>query len=488
MNVEYFQNLYTDAVNYIKNQFKNLSYENKVVLSIALAIIATISIGLIIKRAFKAKVQPKTELDKKTEDTATQVLEIKNEKESKVEPKESKVEAKESEVELKEPVLDKKQVSSESPEEEELIFEGNKDDDGIYKKGTLKKKDREGFIELNGEFKLDGSGKGKTITSTGITREGTFGPSGLEGKGKITKGNLTVEGIFKKDRLHDLNGSIVFEEVDHVFTYEDEEIFGDIKFPVGIHKIEGNFEEGIFTEGTTTYFSGEIQKGKFVDLLLHDPKGERIAAEGGKETGPFEGGVLHGENGQRVLPDGFKYVGKFEKGIQVGKGQMFLDDQVWDGIFVNGQLNGPGTHTTPTYTYKGPFVNGEYDGEDGEIANLDRTEVLKGKFEKGYLIEGKMQLPDRSYYRGTFNKAGRLDGVDCLWVLPDGQKHKGTFKDGELQEGSKVDADGNITKFKVKGKVASNTLKKAYTNTMKRQEKANGNARIEEWLKNFDAA
>ena len=160
---------------------------------------------------------------------------------------------------------------------------------------------------------------------------------------------------------------------------------------------------------------GEIHKGK-----VKGP-GKRTFADGSVYEGPFDGFIPHGQ-GKLTMSDRQVYVGQFSNGGINGRGRMtdtdgnvtegeFITVQgvalahgvgkltyaatgtVYEGLFMNGMFNGPGTLTmTDGSVFEGHFRNGVVDGV-GRLTHADGM-MFEGLFRhiNGELVHLDMPL------------------------------------------------------------------------------------------------
>ncbi len=175
-----------------------------------------------------------------------------------------------------------------------------------------------------------------------------------------------------------------------------------------------------------------------------------------------------GEVSTLILPDGSRYSGELQRGLFHGQGRWTLvSKDEYDGVFVDGQLEGPGHYRGADGTeYQGDFSQGEFHGQgeyrdgrgaryQGQFVNGAFTgsgeywgaegEHYTGEFQNWY-YHGQGVLRDaRGVYTGRFQHGyfdgeGELRHADSNRV-DSGSWNWGEFNSPELAERKKAQAE-----------------------------------------------
>ena len=127
-------------------------------------------------------------------------------------------------------------------------------------------------------------------------------------------------------------------------------------------------------------------------------------------TCQFQGGIYIGEVNQFNEPDGC--------------GRLFLDDQIFEGIWMNGKMNGNGRSLNYSGDiYVGGWKNGLRDG----YGELESETIYKGDwFNDQPHGRGIETWPDGSRFEGDYYAGLRHGKGTFLWA--DGSSYKGEFK------------------------------------------------------------
>jgi hypothetical protein len=180
-----------------------------------------------------------------------------------------------------------------------------------------------------------------------------------------------------------------------------------------------NFDGRVLAHGAgTKYFAnGDVYNGSFYNDLFHG-YGTYKGINGDHYKGTYSQGQKHGQgesyraSDQRTYIGGFncgveegyatitlvdyaakggakKYVGQMKGGRRHGFGKQWLTaldglEAVFEGQWVNGLLNGPGTQTHPTQCLSGTFVNGVLEGP-GTYKNPSTGAFYSVVFQRGMI-------------------------------------------------------------------------------------------------------
>jgi hypothetical protein len=281
--------------------------------------------------------------------------------------------------------------------------------------------------------------------------EGTFVRGFLNGQGRVTLSDGTVhEGSFCRDKLHGqgkitlANGEITegwfdFGILNPVLTEERAKI--EKEAPAVVEDITNagyiSFHDDIL--GQTVVYKGQTVDGK--------PHGHgSLTCECGTCSLLKEGQFDHGKliQGKYVLKSGEVMEGLFDAKERLnGQGKKIVNEVIYEGTFIKGQLNGPGTITYPNgKIIQGPFKDdkplvkekGTIDWKDGQYT---------GELEDGEPNgQGKLTIGENVSYEGEFIKGKFNRGVACMF----GTTYEGEFDaDGDLfGKGKKTVPNGNV--------------------------------------------
>jgi hypothetical protein len=157
--------------------------------------------------------------------------------------------------------------------------------------------------------------------------------------------------------------------------------------------------------------------------------------------------------GIKCMRNGEIYEGKFINGNLNGKGIYKNGDNIYEGDFINNERNGKGKLITEKYNYIGEFKNNKLDGQ-GEIEFFEDGQKYEGTFEdneingkgiykwkwgdvyEGQMKNGKMNgkgkytYSDGKIYEGEYNNNIK-EGKGKI-TFPDGRYYEGNFINGEL--------------------------------------------------------
>lgn len=170
--------------------------------------------------------------------------------------------------------------------------------------------------------------------------------------------------------------------------------------------------------------------------------GQGILSFNGKSKGAgvysiwvYSGGVTNGKlegYGELVYNDDRFYKGNFREGLRSGHGSWRLDEQGYDGEFVNDKFHGKGKLTKwDGEMYEGDFIDGAYHGQ-GKVVTSD-GDIYVGGFENGrYHGEGELIKANGDKLSGSFER-DNLHG-NGLVCFANGDTLKGIFQSGTPNE------------------------------------------------------
>lgn len=137
---------------------------------------------------------------------------------------------------------------------------------------------------------------------------------------------------------------------------------------------------------------------------------------------------------------GSYWLGQFWKGDLHGIGKIKLGNEVHDGEFKQGLLNGNGKLSysgleNSLIILEGEFKDGQLNGK-GKITST-RDGIKIGTFKNGCLEgEGLHKFPNGMMYQGLYTN-GKLNGRGEI-IHPNGIIEKGTFSEGVLISAAKI--------------------------------------------------
>ena len=153
---------------------------------------------------------------------------------------------------------------------------------------------------------------------------------------------------------------------------------------------EGEFANGLMSGRGELHFPdgrvyrGELQRGRL------EGKGRLEMPQGDVYEGEFRKDRLNGKGSYRPAGGSGGYEGEFRDYRFHGHGRY--DDghgTVWEGTFVNGQLDGPGKSTDLRGAYEGEFKQWSFHGKG--VLKLRNGDVYEGNFANG-LYDGEGTL------------------------------------------------------------------------------------------------
>ncbi|MGZ5201766.1 MAG: hypothetical protein ACXWC4_18540, partial [Telluria sp.] len=216
--------------------------------------------------------------------------------------------------------------------------------------------------------------------------------------------------------------------------------------------------------GTIVYPDGRVIEGIFVNNALVN--GRMTSPDGSKYDGDFVNDKFDGR-GRRTDAKGITFEGRFKNGNEVFGTITFpsgrtvevdmravderrtgpavlldLDETRTTGQLVNGVLQGPGSRTfRDGARFEGTFKDGAMAEGTYRYANGDvYTGALKDGLRegKGVLVKSNGDRHDGMWHRGGFHGEG-------VATFASGATWTGTFDNGKLVKGTRVDPKGAVT-------------------------------------------
>ena len=157
--------------------------------------------------------------------------------------------------------------------------------------------------------------------------------------------------------------------------------------------------------------------------------------------------------GIKCMRNGEIFEGKFINGNLNGKGIYKNGDNIYEGDFINNERNGKGKLVTEKYNYIGEFKNNKLEGQ-GEIEFFEDGQKYEGSFKNneingkgiykwknGDVYEGEMKngkMNGKGKYNYNDGKIYEGDYINDIKegkgkiTFPDGRSYEGKFKNGEL--------------------------------------------------------
>ena len=136
--------------------------------------------------------------------------------------------------------------------------------------------------------------------------------------------------------------------------------------------------------------------------------------------------------GIKCLRNGDIYEGKFINGELNGKGIFKNGKNIYEGEFINGERHGFGDFTTETYHYKGEFKNNKMDGK-GEIDFYEESQRYEGTFSENNITgKGIYKWKNGDIYEG-YMKNGKRNGKG-IYTQHNGKIYEGEYIN-DIQEG-----------------------------------------------------
>jgi len=136
--------------------------------------------------------------------------------------------------------------------------------------------------------------------------------------------------------------------------------------------------------------------------------------------------------GIKCLRNGDIYEGKFINGELNGKGIFKNGKNIYEGEFINGERHGFGDFTTETYHYKGEFKNNKMDGK-GEIDFYEDGQRYEGTFSENNITgKGIYKWKNGDIYEG-YMKNGKRNGKG-IYTQHNGKIYEGEYIN-DIQEG-----------------------------------------------------
>ena len=136
--------------------------------------------------------------------------------------------------------------------------------------------------------------------------------------------------------------------------------------------------------------------------------------------------------GIKCLRNGDIYEGRFINGELNGKGIFKNGKNIYEGEFINGERHGFGDFTTETYHYKGEFKNNKMDGK-GEIDFYEESQRYEGTFSENNITgKGIYKWKNGDIYEG-YMKNGKRNGKG-IYTQHNGKIYEGEYIN-DIQEG-----------------------------------------------------
>ena len=136
--------------------------------------------------------------------------------------------------------------------------------------------------------------------------------------------------------------------------------------------------------------------------------------------------------GIKCLRNGDIYEGRFINGELNGKGIFKNGKNLYEGEFINGERHGFGDFTTETYHYKGEFKNNKMDGK-GEIDFYEDSQRYEGTFSENNITgKGIYKWKNGDIYEG-YMKNGKRNGKG-IYTQHNGKIYEGEYIN-DIQEG-----------------------------------------------------
>lgn len=151
---------------------------------------------------------------------------------------------------------------------------------------------------------------------------------------------------------------------------------------------DGDMREGLFWgKGELRYPDGRVYRGDLVRAAL-EGKG-RLETPAGVYEGDFSKDTFSGK-GTFTRKDGARYEGDFRNYVFHGQGRLSdMQGNVWEGTFVDGQLEGKGKSSTYLGDYEGEFKQWSFNGKG--VLKRRNGDVYQGGFADGaYNGEGTL--------------------------------------------------------------------------------------------------
>lgn len=301
----------------------------------------------------------------------------------------------------------------------------------------------------------------------------------FNGRGELYshQNQLLYSGQFDDNRFNG-DGVLVIHSIPMVGNEEVPQngLFGT-RFAPDLYDVEidGKFYQGKFQGGVWRYTGKsenvigkqlQIKVSKKSDILLGKMYSNKtILFEGVFEHYSFNGkGTLYYKDGTTM-----KYQGEFKDGVFWGAGVLYdhKGKSIYEGNFENGCYHGMGIlyqGIEENLIYKGEFVQGQMIGNGKMVEKDGKTIRSEGVYKNGKLNKGFIRIFDPAtkalQYEGNILN-GLYEGEGIIYINSKIIKEKGTFKTGELVQGTKreyfhngnIDKDGEVHNGKYEGKV-----------------------------------
>ena len=268
-------------------------------------------------------------------------------------------------------------------------------------------------VWASGVFENGNVVKGEKRWKNGGIDKGTFVDGQLNGKNchRTWPNRETLQGEFANGMIVNGHGTIPYTN-------------GDI--------VIGKFKNGNFVKGTKKWKNGGIDKGKFVDALLHGENCHRTWPNRETLQGEFANGMIVNGHGTVTYTNGDIVIGKFENGNFVKGTKKWNNGGIDKGKFVDDLLHGENCHRTwpNRETLQGEFANGMIVNGNGTVPYTN-GDIARGKFENGNFVKGTKKWNNGTVDSGTFEN-DELHGEGHR-IHPDGREESGEFEHGEFK-------------------------------------------------------
>lgn len=142
-------------------------------------------------------------------------------------------------------------------------------------------------------------------------------------------------------------------------------------------------------------------------------------------------------NSKYVDNEGTVFEGKWDNGLLVQGKFTTKEGKVAEGGFKNMELHGQGKLAFSEIIAADP--------EDPESTDMESITVMKGEWNEGQMVSGKIIIDDELYEEGSFDENGDLHGKGKR-IHDEEEYEEGIFEHGDLQQGKVklLDEEGNL--------------------------------------------
>ena len=318
-------------------------------------------------------------------------------------------------------------------------------------------------------------GKGKLTDKKGVVYEGDFRDGKRHGllmvakPGKEPVPQFWISDKYKKDvpLAVDENGVIPQAYVLDGQRYG----YGSVYDQDTQSRLQGFFIDGQLNGKGKVFETGRTVEGDFIDgsmvsgTIVWEAVSDRVSVFKGRLSGNMGNGVREWTRLDRSERE--MHMGTFEDGLMEGEGYksiMQMGSRIYSsGIYAYGKQYGTGTYNAnftsrdtgiaEEFVYEGGFYADAFHGE-GDLhmtlknipegswtftrcnvrlpeVNADSLEIfINGVFEDGSFKKGKISYSDGSWYEGTFDEAGIVEGA-MLRIYSDGTWYQGECRLGK---------------------------------------------------------